>query len=197
MGCQTSQSQAGNGIMFILSWYYFKNHVQANYRRLYVIFHIGNQRASDKSGAKPRSNIQVLLWTKLSNVCEFEDCEVLREGFLSGHTLYTADHHTDVIFLHKSVKCRTNIILWELDIFAKFWYHTHYLKHIKLVENRFNLHAETNKEKQSRRDKCLMKQEKTKWKFLLEIQTSALFRKRRCNVFWKKNEEGRSWNCIL
>jgi len=147
MGYQTSESQAGNGIMFILSWYYFKNHVQANYRRLYVIFHIRNQRASDKSRAAPRSNIQVLLWTKLSTVCEFEDCEFLREGLLSVHTLYTADHHTDVIFLQKSVKCWTNIILWELDVFVKFWYHTHYLKHIKLVQNRPNLHAETKRNK--------------------------------------------------
>jgi len=151
MGCQTSESQAGNGIMFSLPRYYFKNHVQANYSRLYVIFHIRNQRAPDKSREASRSYIQVLLWTKLSTVCGFEDCEVLREGFLSGHTLYTADHHTDVIFLQKSVKCLPNIILWEVDVFVKFWYHTRYLTHIKLVENRSNLHAATNRETKQER----------------------------------------------
>jgi hypothetical protein len=143
MGCQTSESQAGNGIMFILHWYYFKNHVQANYCMLYVIFQMGNQRAPDKRRAASRSYIQVLLWTKLSNACGFEDCEVLREGFHSGHTMYTVDHHTDVICLQISVKCLTDIILWELDVSVKYWYHTHYLKHIKLIENRSNLCGET------------------------------------------------------
>jgi hypothetical protein len=132
MGCQISESKAGNGITFSLHWYYFKNHVQANYCMLYVFFHIRYQRAPDKRKAVPRSYIQVLFWTKLSTVWGFEDCEVLREGFHSGHTLYTVDLHTDVVFLQKSAECLTNIILWELDIFVKYWYHTHYLKAYKI-----------------------------------------------------------------
>jgi len=34
--------------------------------------------------------------------------------------MYTVDHHTDVIFLQKSVKCLTNIILWEVDVSVKY-----------------------------------------------------------------------------
>jgi hypothetical protein len=122
-GCQTPESQAGNGIMFSLHWYYFKLHVQANYCMRYNIFHIRNQKAPNKRRAAPTSYIQVLLWTKLSTACGFENCEVLREGFHLRHTLHTVDHHTEVIFLLKSVKCLTNIILWELDVSVKYWYH--------------------------------------------------------------------------
>lgn len=94
--------------------------------------HIRNQRASDKRRAVPRSYIQVLFWTKLSTVWGFEDCEILRVGSHSGHTLYTVDHHTDVVFLQKSVKFLTNIIPLEVDVFVTYWYHTYRLKAHKI-----------------------------------------------------------------
>ena len=114
MGCQTSESKAGNAITFSLQWYYFKNHVQANYCMLYIFSHIRNQRAPDKRTAVPRSHIQILFWTKLSNVWGSVDCEVLREASLRTHTVHSGSSHWCRI-LQKSVKYLTNIILWEMD----------------------------------------------------------------------------------
>jgi hypothetical protein len=105
-----------------------------------------NTKGPWQKTAVPRSYIQVLFWTKLSTVWGFEYCEVVREGFHSEHTLYAVHRHVDIFFLQESVNCLSNIILWELVMFLL---HTHIihatLEHIKLVENRANLHGETKR----------------------------------------------------
>lgn len=144
MGCQTPKSKADNGIMFHFQWYYFKKHVPANYFMLYVFSTKEHKGPLTKKQQYPDDTFRSYFEPNWAWSEDLSTVKFWGKDFTQNTHYMQCINHSDIFFLQKSVNCLTNIILWELVMFLL---HTHIihatLEHIKLVENRPNLHGET------------------------------------------------------